>query len=130
MIKELIKIQIALNDFDVKGEANLQKVCIEVTGSVLNKSSQDPKLYKKCLKYVQKVVNTAVMIGGLMTTADLSIKYQPVLATQIVNFIESLPDEPVIDQPLLEASPDPQQMEAKIDNSVNHKVLTPSGEEE
>ena len=70
------------------------------------------------------------MIGGLITTVDLSIKYQPVLAAQIVTFIESLPDEAVIDQPLLEGVTDPQEMEAKIEEDINHKVLSASGEDE
>lgn len=107
LIKELIKIQTALYDFDIKGEANLQKVCQEVTGDIIANSSQNPKLYKKFIQPVQKVINTVVVIGGLMTTADLSIKYRPVLTAQIVRFIESLPDEPTENQALLEGATDP-----------------------
>ncbi|MEM8717760.1 MAG: hypothetical protein AAGE84_00430 [Cyanobacteria bacterium P01_G01_bin.39] len=128
LIQELIKIQTALYNFDVTGESKLQQVCQEVYGDIIAKSSQNPKLYQKFIQPVQKLINTAVMIGGLMTTADLSLKYQPILTAQIVNFIKSLPDE-TVDQPLLEGVSDLQSMNAKIEEEANHKILTASEDE-
>lgn len=77
---------------------------------------------------MQKVINTAVVIGGLMTTVDLSLKYQPLLTAQIVSFIKNLPDE-TIDQPLLEGVRNPQSMDATIEEETNHKILTASEDE-
>ena len=129
LIIELRKIEDALLNFYISGEARLKQVCNEVQASIINKASEKPKVFKQFISSVRKVVSTAVTIGGLMTTYDLSVKYQPLLADQIINLIENMPDEADNIQLELEAISKPQQMDATIENNTNHKCL-PSGEEE
>jgi len=126
LIDELFKIKKALINFDVTGEAQLQRVCNEVQGSIINKASQQPALFKEFKDSVKKVVSTAVTIGGLMTTYDLSIKYQPALTESIMNLIENLPELADEDLPKLEAGNKPQEMNAEIEINSNNQSLPAS----
>lgn len=130
LIKELIKIKTALITFDITGELHLQKICYEVQASIVDKASHQPKLFKEFKQSVQKVVSTAVTIGGLMTTYDLSIKYQPMLTENIMNLIENMTDEIDNEQLELEAASEPQKMNAEIENNFNHQFLPSEKEEE
>lgn len=131
LIRELNKIRMALITFDITGECHLQKICYEVQASIVNKASRQPTLFKEFKQSVQKVVSTAVTIGGLMTTYDLSIKYQPMLTENIMNLIENIADEINNNDPLtLEAASEPQKMNAKIENKLSRKRLLSGKEEE
>ena len=131
LIVELRKIEDALINFHISGEARLKQVCNEVQASIINKASEKPKVFKQFINPVRKVVSIAVTIGGLMTTYDLSDKYQPILAEQIINLIENqnLSEGTDNEQLKLEAGSEPIDMDAEIENNVNHKCLA-SGEEE
>lgn len=129
LIRDLLKIQNALINFNITGEGYLNQVCNEVIGNIVTKASQKPKLFKQFGQSVQKVLNVTVFIGGLMTTYDLSVKYGLMLADEITNIIENLPDETDYNQQQLEAVYQPKTTYAVIDNGSNNKYLSSIEEE-
>lgn len=95
LINELVKIQTALLEFDIKGEANIQKVCNEVLGDITTKSSMNPSLFKKFLdsdvvKVVGLVSSIVTLNGGFVQPPN---KYQSLLENAVITYIKTLPDE-------------------------------------
>jgi hypothetical protein len=123
LIGELIKLKDALINFNIRGEVNLQKVCNEIIGDIITKSSKNPDLFKNYKQFVQKALSIVITIGGLMTPFDLAAKYQPLLTDKIIDLIEDVSHESNT------SGSEPKKMNAKIDNDLNHKCL-PSGEEQ